>query len=95
MYVVVRDPSREVPAEWTERDIWALFDHARELAQNGNPAGALLSGAWAPYVARRPYRGHRTLKRRDEWDYPAIQAWIAANPERVRTVWQFRVESIY
>lgn len=92
--VVEQDNHAVVPTEWTDAAIRSLWDHARDLGHNGNPAGFLLTGEWSRWVSIKR-NGEHILKRRDKWNYAAIRAWIAANPERAQRVYQLRVRSVY
>jgi len=85
--MIISDPTRVVPTEWTDALIGTLYEHARDLAEYGNAAGFFLLAHIAHWTSARNQHG-RFLRHRDRWDYDAIRAYIAAHPAEVAHVWQ-------
>lgn len=85
--MIATDTTRTVPEVWSDDDLIELFHHARELGQNGNPGGYVLTVEVFPFVGQE-VDGGRTLKPYDEWDYDGMRAWVEANPDDVRLAWQ-------
>ena len=85
--MIVKDETRMVPDEWTDALCRELWEHARELGQNGNPGGFGMTVNLFPFVGIER-EGKRYLKSFDEWEYDGIRAWIAAHPDDVQLAWQ-------
>lgn len=90
--MITVDKTRQLPDEWTDRALIDLFDHARDLGHNGNPAGFGLTIDLAPFVARQDAEGeHRLLNPVDEWDLAGMRSWVELHPDEVLRVLQFNV----
>lgn len=89
--MITVDETRQLPTEWTDLDLMDLFDHARHLGQNGNPAGFGLTIDLFPFVGIEEGE-QRRLKPYDEWDYDGIRAYIQGHQKQLTNVWQFQVK---
>lgn len=88
---MIVDTSRPLPETWTDDLCIDLFHHARELGQNGNPGGYVLTVQVFPFVGATDPSGHRFLKPESEWDFDGMRAWIAENLDDVRASWRREV----
>lgn len=88
------DETRSVPLDWTNKDCIDLFDHARHLGQNGNPAGFGLTIDLFPFVGYEDKSG-RHLRWYDNWDYDGIRSWVAEHDEEVLRVWRLQVTRVW
>jgi hypothetical protein len=88
--MIITDTTRIVPTEWTKRECQDLFEHARALGQEGNPAGFGLTVDLHPFVGYSDEEGHH-LRYFSEWDYDSIRAYIAEHPERIQRIWQWKI----
>ncbi len=88
--MIISDPTREIPSDWTDERIVELFDHARDLAHNGNPGGYMLTVVLDPFITDT-VEERRVIRPFLSWDYDGIRRWIAENEERIAAIWRFRV----
>lgn len=88
--MIVTDPNRTVPEDWTDELCADLVDHARWLGMNGNPGAWIITKELADFCCYpgETAEGKRVLKPENQWDYDGIRQWIADNPSDVRTAWQ-------
>jgi hypothetical protein len=93
--MIAYDEEREVPTEWTNELCRELYNHARELGQNGNPAGYFLTIDLFSFAGLETENGNRCLREYSQWDYDGIRAWIAGNKNIVERVWKLQVRSDY
>ena len=77
--MIVKNPKREPPSEWSDGAIEELIEHTSDLAANGNPAGFFVGQGLRQAMSANPTE-----------DYAAYRAWIEANADLVRTAWQLR-----
>ena len=89
---MIAENKRELPDEWTDELCRELFDHARDLGQNGNPGGYILTINLFPFMGREDKTDHENVRRYakpyDQWDYEGLRKWISEHQEDVRICWQ-------
>jgi hypothetical protein len=91
---ITYDEKRSVPLIWTDKDCIELFEHARHLGHNGNPAGYALTRNIFPFVGYEDEAG-RHLKWYDEWDYAGIRSWIVDHENEVLRVCRLQVTRVW
>lgn len=87
---IITDTTRIAPTTWTDEACQNLLRHARELGQNGNPAGYGLTIDLHPFVGYSDRDGNH-LKAYAKWDYDQIRVYIAAHAEKIQRIWQWKV----
>jgi hypothetical protein len=92
VYMITRDETLELPAEWTDETCYQLVMHAIELGHYGNPAGFLLVSSLHQFIGY-DIEENKYLKPSNEWDYEEMRKWIMQNSGRVLNVWRFQVQT--
>lgn len=84
--MIIREVHWQLPEIWDIPNCWSLYEHSKELAMEGNPAGAILM-----YQLRHFILNPQNI---EEWDFDEMRLYIMDNLDRVRNVWQLRVKSL-
>ena len=93
-----QDKTRQIPEEMSEEWLREYFHHCRELGQNGNPGGYIMTINLFPFMGfegvweGETYRG---MKPYSEWDYEGMRQWIREHHEEALLSWQRYVRSVW